>query len=118
MIPARVERLAQEFRQEIATIIHQELKDPRAGFITITRVELSRDGRHAKVFYSVLGGTKEQAAAQAALEHSAPFIYGLLKKRFRLKAIPELLFRFDPSIQASIGLAETFDRLKRPGDSG
>ena len=118
MIPARVERLAQEFQQEIAVIIHRELKDPRTEFITVTRVELSKDGRHAKVYYSCLGATKDQDEAQTVFDRSARFIYGLLKKRFRLKAIPQLLFRFDPSIQASIQMSDTLNRLKEPGTPG
>jgi ribosome-binding factor A len=114
MIPARVERLAQEFQQEIALIIQRELKDPHTEFVTITRVELSKDGRHAKVFYSCLGKAGDQQAAQVSLDRSRGFIYGLLKKRFRIKAIPELLFRFDPSIQANIDLADTFRKLNEP----
>lgn len=112
MIPARVERLAQEFQQEIAMIIQRELKDPHTEFVTITRVELARDGRHAKVFYSCLGKAGDQQAAQASLDRSRGFIYGLLKKRFRLKALPELMFKFDPSIQAQIEMSDVFDRIK------
>ena len=110
----RMTRLAHHFQQEIAVIIHQELKDPRLGFVTITRVELSKDLRHAKVLYSCLGGEAERARSQEALGASTRFIYGLLKKRFRLKVIPELVFRYDASIEASIALSETLDQLKRP----
>ena len=111
----RVERLAQQFQQEIATIIHRELKDPRLGFVTITRVELSKDLRHAKVYFSCLGEAAERHRSQEALDHSAAFVYGLVKKRFRLKAIPGIEFRYDASIEDSVSLAETFDRLKDHG---
>ena len=107
----RTSRLANEFRQEIALIIHQELKDPRLGFVTITRVELSKDLRHAKVSYSCLGGREERERSQAALDHAAGFIYGLIKKRFRLKAIPELVFRYDESIEGALGLNQLLDRI-------
>ena len=109
---ARLGRLAQELQQEIATIIHQELKDSRLGFVTITRIELSKDVRHARVFYSCLGGEEERSRSQEALEHSAGFIYGLIKKRFRLKVIPELVFRYDASIEGSVALSDTFEQLK------
>lgn len=114
MSSTRMDRLNQELRQEIALIIHQELKDPRLGFVTITRMELSKDLRHAKVLFSCLGGEPERARAQEVLEHSAGFIQGLLKKRFRLKAIPALAFRYDASIEGSITMADTLDQLKRP----
>ena len=102
MQTTRMARLGHQFQQEIAMIIHQELKDPSLGFVTITRVELSKDLRHAKVFYSCLGDAAERVSSQDTLDRSTRFIYGLLKKRFRLKAIPELVFRYDASIEGLI----------------
>ena len=113
MQTTRTARLAQQLQQEIAMIIHQELKDPRLGFVTITRVDLSKDLTHAKVLFSCLGGEEERARSQEALDHSAGFIHSLIKKRFRLKVIPEFLFRYDESIAASIALSDTLDRLKQ-----
>ena len=108
----RMARLAEQLQQEIATIIHRELKHPGLGFVTITRVELSKDVRHAKVFYSCLGKQEEQERSHKALARSSGYIRGLIKKRFRLKIIPELTFLYDPSIEGSIGLSEVFERLK------
>ena len=110
----RTVRLAQQLQQEIATIIHQELKHPGLGFVTVTRVELSKDLSHAKVLFSCLGSSEERTRSQEALDRSAGFIYGLIKKRFRLKVIPELVFRYDESIAGSITLSETLDALKQP----
>ncbi len=110
----RTERLANQLQQDIATIIHQELKDPRLGFVTITRVDLSKDLSHAKVLFSCLGGQDERARSQDALDHAARFIHGLIKKRFRLKVIPTLVFRYDESIAGSIALSDTLERLKQP----
>ena len=110
----RTERLAHQLQQEIATIIHQELKDHRLGFVTITRVELSKDLSHAKVFFSCLGGEEERQRSQDALDHGVRFIHGLIKKRFRLKVIPMLAFRYDESIAGSIALSDTLERLKHP----
>ena len=113
----RMGRLAHELQQEIAMIIHQELKDPRLGFVTITRMELSKDLRHAKVLFSCLGNQEERARSQEALDRAVGFIHGLIKKRFRLKVIPEIVFRYDESIVGSIELSQTFERLKQ-GDAG
>lgn len=112
MYPKRTARVAQELRQEIALIIQQEVKDPRLGFVTITNVELSPDATHARVFFSCLGGEDERERSLQALEHSAKFIRALIKKRFRLRVIPALAFRHDETIEQSIRLSETLDRLK------
>ena len=108
----RIARLAHQFQQEIATIIHQELKDPRLGFVTIARVKLSNDLRHAKVSFSCLGSEEERVQSQEALDHSVRFIYGLLKKRFHLKAIPALSFRYDESIAGAMAIEEALERTK------
>ena len=110
----RMERLAQELQQEIATIIHRELKHPGLGFVTITRVELSKDVRHATIGYSCLGSATEREESQEALNSSRRFIQSLIRKRFRLKIIPELAFRYDTTIEDSIALSEKFERLKSP----
>ena len=109
----RIARLAERLHQEIATIIHQELKDPRLGFITVTRLELSKDLRHAKVFFSCLGSEEDRVRCQEALERSAGFMHGLIKKRFSLKVIPQLAFQYDESIAESIELSEKLDALRR-----
>jgi len=114
----RVERVAAQFQQEIAMILQQELKDPHMGFVTITRVELSRDLSYGKVFYSCLGGADERAKSQDALNRSKRFIHGLLMKRFRLKKIPSLGFHYDESIENSITMSDVFDRLKPPAAGG
>jgi ribosome-binding factor A len=113
----RVARLAHQLQQEIAMIIHQELKDPGLGFVTVTRLELSKDLSHAKVMFSCLGSEQSREQSQQALNRSARFIHGLIKKRFRLKVIPELVFRYDESIEGAVAMADTLQRLKLKGST-
>ena len=77
-------------------------------------MELSNDLSHAKVFYSCLGNAEARTRSQETLDHSGRFIYGLLKKRLRLKMIPVLDFRYDPSIEGAITLTEKLESLKQP----
>jgi len=108
----RLSRVGQKIQQEIALIIQQELKDPGLGFITITRIELSKDLRHARVFFSCLGTAAERARSQEALDRSAGYIYGLVKRRMRLKTIPEFTFVYDESIAGAITITDALDKLK------
>ena len=118
MREARTQRLAHQLQQEIATIIHLELKDPRLGFVTITRVELSKDLRHAKVLFSCLGEEAERRRSQEALDHSVRFVHGMLKKRLRLRIIPQLQFRYDESIAGALELSRMLDQLQSPPGTG
>ena len=79
----RKDRLAQQLQEEIAMIIHREMKDPALGFVTITRVELSNDLSYAKVGFSCLGGEQERTQTQEGLDRGVGFIRSLVKKRFR-----------------------------------
>ena len=112
MYANRQQRLSNQLQQEIATIIHRDVKDVRLGFVTITRVELSRDGSHANVGFSCLGGAEERSQSQAALDDAVGFVRGLLRRRLRLKVIPAVVFRFDESIAQAIAMDAKLDQFK------
>ncbi len=112
MASYRIDRLEGQLQQEIALIIHQQLKDPRLGFVTVIGVELSKDLSHAKVLFSCLGDVEQRQRCQEGLDRSAGFVRSLIKKRFRLKVIPEIHFQYDESIAGSIAISELLDQVK------
>jgi ribosome-binding factor A len=113
MFGLRRDRLSQQLQQEIATIIHQEIKDPGLGFVTITKVELSNDLSYAKVNYSCLGGASDRERSKEALDRASGFIHSLIKKRLRLKIIPTIVFQYDQTIEQAIEMAKVLDELKK-----
>ncbi|MCM8770752.1 MAG: 30S ribosome-binding factor RbfA [Candidatus Omnitrophica bacterium] len=109
---ARVERVSQILKEEISNILHDEIKDPRLGFITVTRVELTNDLRQAKVFFSVLGSETEQKDTKQALESSGGFIRRLIAQRLNLRFTPEIVFKLDRSAEYSIQIQEALNKIK------
>jgi ribosome-binding factor A len=103
----RRERVGDLLRDEVSTIIQREMDDPRLGFVSITRVELSPDLHYARLFVSVFGPEDEQKRTIVALNNAAGFIRRTLAPRLRMRAIPELSFRLDHSMEH----AETVARL-------
>lgn len=101
MTPRRTERLGEEILQEVARIIASELKDPRIGFVTVTRVALTPDLRLARVLVGVLGGDVERERTLAGLRQASGFIRRALGKRIRARHTPELLFEYDVGLDAS-----------------
>ncbi|MCR4399183.1 MAG: 30S ribosome-binding factor RbfA [Firmicutes bacterium] len=99
-------RVAEAIKQEISDILRDELKDPRVGFASVTRVDVSKDLRHAKVFVSVLGDEKQKADTMEGLESATGFIRSEVGKRIRLHHTPEILFRLDESIERSVRIAK------------
>lgn len=96
----RMDRVADQVREEVADILLRRLADPRVAGVTVTHVTVSRDLKHARVLVSVLGGPESRQAAGAllALGHAAGFIRAELGRRLTLRCVPELRFEIDASV--------------------
>ncbi len=115
----RLNRVEEATKEVLAEVIQREIKDPRVGFVTISRVDVSPDLRHARVYYSVLGDDAEVKRTIQGLESSRGYMRSALGKHLRLKYLPEIdLVREDVSGDA-IRLAKLLDRAaEEMGDSG
>jgi ribosome-binding factor A len=114
---SRHERVAQAIKKEVSIILHDELKDQRLGFITITRVELTQDLRNAKIFFSVLGKDEDYKKTREALNSASGFIRRLIAQRINLRIVPEIIFKEDRSIEYSIRIQELLQEIKQKKDS-
>jgi ribosome-binding factor A len=105
----RSRRIAEQVQRELSNIVRLELKDPRVGMITITDVEVSQDQSHAKVFFTVLGDESRIAAAATGLRHAAGFLRSELAHRMKLRAVPQLQFEHDESVERGMRLSQLID---------
>ncbi len=96
----RTDRLDSQIRAELMSLLQREMKDPRVGFATITRVETARDLGSARVWVSVLGTSEEQETAIRALTDAAPWLRRQLGSRLTVRHIPQLVIHHDNSIEA------------------
>jgi ribosome-binding factor A len=106
MANSRPERVGDQIRVEITGMLTREVRDPGIGFLTVTRVEVSADLQHAKVYYTTLGDEKARRETARAIERVSPFLRRQLAGRIRLRRAPELHFFFDESV-------ERHDRIER-----
>ena len=91
----RSERVQELLLEEISALIQRDLKDPRIGFATVTKVDLGDNLKHAKVYISVYGSKSEQQNTLEGLTRAAGFIRGSLGKKLYLRYIPVLEFILD-----------------------
>jgi len=103
-------------KQEIADILMRKIKDPRIGFVTVTDVEVSHDLRNAKVFVSIYGDEKNKKETLKGLESAVPFIRSELAGRMRLRIVPELLIRFDPTLERGAHIMELLHSIEEEKD--
>jgi ribosome-binding factor A len=95
----RSDRVAAAMREEIASFLATDVKDPRImGLVTVTAVDITRDLRHAKVFVSVLGSDSQRAATFDGLGALASHLRGRVGRALRLRVAPEIEFRNDESV--------------------
>lgn len=107
----RTARIDELLRQEISAIITREVQDPRVGFVTVTRVEVSADLGHARVWVSMIGQPEERRTTFAALVRALPFVrreLGVL----RLRRIPELHLREDDSVERGTRVLQLLEDLE------
>jgi len=105
-VSRRSERVGEQIRGELARLLRAEVTDPRIGLLTLTRVNVSPDLRHARVFWSKLtvGGEEgetgdEETEVAEGLESAAGFLRRRLAQILPLRRVPELRFQLDCSIR-------------------
>ena len=111
----RKQRLAHDLAQRIARILESRVSDPRLEGLTVVDVDAAPDGSFARVFYRTFGDP-EQAAQ--ALEKAKPYIRHRLGEGLRLRRIPELDFRYDPSQAQGARVDEILRELAEDAGEG
>jgi ribosome-binding factor A len=110
----RQARLADQIQRELAELVRLEVRDPRVGLVTFTGVELSRDGSHAKVFFTALGAASDAENAREGLQRAAGFLRTQLAHRLTTYKVPELHFEYDESIERGVRLSKLIDEAVNP----
>lgn len=114
----RSNRVGELIKEEIAELILHKLKDPRIGFVSVTRVEVSQDLRHAKVFISVYGDEKAKKKSIKGLESAKGFIRQKIGERIRMRYLPEIIFKVDDSILEYFRLGEILSSIHKENERG
>lgn len=105
-------RIAQLLKKEISAIIQHELQDPRIGFVTITKVDITKDLKMANVWISILGDEKQKIASLETLNHAHYYIQELLAPRVALRRLPQIQFHIDDSIEYNSHIETVITKLK------
>jgi len=113
----RADRVSDLLKEEISLLLLREVKDPHVGFITITDVEVSKDLQVAKVYYTIMGDEKETSDSAQALKRVSRFIKRRLGKRLRLRYIPDIIFKYDHSIEYGEKIDHILSHIKNPEEA-
>ena len=109
----RQEKVAQRIKEEISTIIHDHLRDPRIGFVTITQVKLTADLRFARILYSILGDEEQKKKTQEGLDSGTKYLRKILGDCLKLRYAPDIIFQYDDTLEERIKLDQLFDKIEK-----
>lgn len=102
----RARATGETVREIIARILLEEISDPRVSFVTVTGVEVSQDLRHANVYVTAHGGDERYREALLGLESAKGRIRTLMGRAVRMKYVPDLHFKIDPSVDEAVRIAD------------
>lgn len=112
----RSTRVAEAIREEVATFLSEDVKDPRVrGLVTVTGVDLTRDLRHARVYVSVMGSDEERAATYEGLDSVAGHLRSRIGRALRLRLAPEISFKQDQSVAQAARIESLLAGLRDEG---
>jgi ribosome-binding factor A len=111
----RTERLGQSIQQQIgALILEGRIKDKRVNsFLSITKVDVSRDLSFADVYVSNIRGKGMERGVQG-LQSAAGFIQSQLGSSMHIRKIPHLRFHVDTGIGEGFDLVKKIEELVAP----
>ena len=114
MANRRIERLNEQLRREISDILRRDVRDPRVGVPTVTRVEVTPDLWMVRVFVRVVGSDLERKEALTGLDAAAPFVRRALGG-LRMRRVPEIRFVADKTLEHASRIEELL-RDVMPGE--
>lgn len=108
----RSTRLGEQILRDISTLLRGELVDHLSAMVTFTHAKVSDDLRYVTVYYSVLGREGDRDAAALYLERERKRIQHQIGRDLRIRRIPELSFKYDPSVEEGIRIEQLLNEIK------
>ncbi|MCA9972473.1 MAG: 30S ribosome-binding factor RbfA [Anaerolineales bacterium] len=113
----RQQRAAEQIQMILSELFQRALRDPRVQDVTITEVMVDRELQHADVYVNALGDELRQEDVMAGLEKAAGFLRHELAQRMSTRTVPQLHFRWDPTLAHAEQVNAILDSLEIPPEA-
>ncbi len=108
----RSDRVGDLLVELIAELLRKNIRDPRVRAVTLTGSSVSKDLRHARIYFNLLGGQENRKDVSAGLKSAAGFIRSRLAKQLNLRFVPTLEFIYDDSEDEAQRIEELLKQVK------
>ncbi len=109
---SRADRVRQQLKREISAVLRDTVKGYDLTAVTITEVELSKDLKFAKVYFTVLGDEDQQQELAGVLQKVCPVIQAEAGARLGIRVVPKLEFILDRAVERGLRLGELFSQIE------
>ena len=114
----RIDRINSLLKEVIVEVIQEDVRNPHVySFVSVTRVETSKDLHHAKVYVSIIGTPAQKTEILAGLQSAAGFIAVNASKKVELRYFPELVFKLDTALDEQIKIHEMLAKIEQERQS-
>lgn len=115
---ARIDRIRQQLRRDVSDVLRRSVKGYDLSTVTVTEVEVSRDCKHATVYYTVMATGRTPSEIAEILDKVRPVVQAEAGQRLGIRAVPKLSFEFDDSVERGMRLGELFSRIETEREHG
>jgi ribosome-binding factor A len=109
----RSDRVGDLLLEVVAELLRREIRDPRLQWLNLTGVKVSKDLRHAKVFFNLLGEVGDKDAALAGLKSAGGFIRSKVAEKLNLRFVPAIEFTYDESEMEARRIDSLLNKVKQ-----
>jgi ribosome-binding factor A len=116
----RVLRVAEGVREELASLLADEVRDPGAVGAVVTRVEMTNDLKSGRVYVRLLEGGDDKTRREAVVEalgRASGMLRREVTQRLSLRFAPQLRFFYDEGLDRTMRIEELLAEIeaeKRP----
>ena len=113
MIPfTRSDRVSGLIQQVLSEILKRDIGDPRLKMATVTEVEVSRDLKLARIYFTTPDGKQKKDAAIKGFNSARGFIKRILAQEIDLKYMSDIKFIYDNSLEYGAHIDELIKLTK------
>ena len=108
----RTERVASLLKMELGSLILEQIKDPRLGFVTVMHVKITPDLKSAVVFVSIMGDKKKKEESLKVLSRAAGFLQHEVGHALQMRFTPKLQFELDDSLDKDFEIGQVIRKIE------
>jgi len=114
MSKIRQQRTAEQIQYILSELLQRNMGDPRLQGVTITEVKIDRELQHADIYVNALGDESREGEVLAASQHAVSYLRRELAQRMQMRTVPQLHFRWDPTLAHAEEVNRILDNLDLP----